>query len=162
MTYAAGAGNSLAAWLAIVGGVTMCFITLYAIFYYPLHLDYPVNFGEAVRFVDLLALGSGIGAIALGALTLKRPGNEVARGIWLALAGAPTLVVALLWAFAEPLDLTLFPLPFYFGYVYFTDIGMVDMGSVHMAVPLVIACALVVAAGFLLTAPSRRPHHPPA
>lgn len=160
MAHAGGSGNPLAAWLAIIGGATMCFITLYAIFYFPLHHDYPVNFGEEVRFFDLLALGSGIAAIAIGVLILQRPGNDVGRGVWLAVAGAPTLIVALLWAFAEPLNLTLFPIPFYFAYVYFTDIGVVHIDSVHVAVPLVLACAMVVTAGFLLTAPSRRPVSP--
>lgn len=160
ITHAGAAGNPLAAWLAIVGGATMCFITLYAIFYYPLHHEAPVNWGQEVRFFDLLALGSGIAAIAIGALTLKRPGNDAGRGIWLAVAGAPTLIVALLWAFWEPLHLTLLPVPFYFAYVFFTDIGVAHIDSAYVPVPLVLACAMVVLAGVLLTAPSRRPVPP--
>lgn len=159
-THAGVGGNPLAAWLAIIGGAAMCFITLYAIFYFPLHNEEPVNWGQAVRFFDLLALGSGIAAIAIGVLTLKRPGNDVGRGIWLALAGAPTLIVALLWAFWEPLHLTIYPLPFYFAYVFFTDIGVAHIGSAYVPVPLVLACAMVVVAGVLLTAPSRRPVPP--
>ena len=156
------ASNPLAAWLAIIGGAAMCFITLYAVFYFPLHHEAPVNWGEAVRFFDLLAVGSGIAAIVIGVLVLQRPSNDVGRGIWLAVAGAPTLIVALLWAFAEPLDLTTYPLPFYFAFVYFTDIGVVEIGSVNVPLPLVAACAMVVLAGFLLTAPSRRPAPTPS
>jgi hypothetical protein len=162
VTHARDASNTLAAWLAIIGGATMCFITLYAIFYLPLHHDFPVNFGQAVRFFDLLALGSGVAAIVIGVLLLKHPGNNVGRGILLAVAGSPTLIVALLWAFAEPLNLTTFPLPFYFAFVYFTDIGMTHIGPAYVALPLVLACAIVVLAGFLLTAPSRRPAPTPS
>ena len=150
------AGNPLAAWLAIIGGATMGFIALYAVVYLPLHHDAPVNWGEAVRFFDLLALGSGIAAIVIGVLVLQHPGNEVGRGIWLAVAGAPTLVVALLWAYADPLDLTTYPIPFYFAFVYFTDIGVTEIGRANVPLPLVAACAMVVLAGVLLTAPSRR------
>lgn len=154
-------GNLLAPWLAMIGGAAMCFISLYAVFYLPLHNDYPVNYGQSVRFLDILAFGSGLAAIVIGALLLKRPGGRTGWGIWLTLAGAPTLVVALIWAFADPLNLSIFPLPFYFAYVYFTDIGVAHMGPVYLPVPLVLGCAMVVSAGVLLTAPTVSRPAPP-
>ncbi len=158
---AAAAGNTVAAWLAIVGGATMCFISLYAVFYLPLHNDYPVNYGVGLRLGDVVAVLSGLVAIAIGILTLKRPADYVGREIWLVLAGAPTLIVSLMWTFGDELNLSLFPAPFYFAYVYFTDIGVTQIGSIYVPLPLVLASAMVIAAGVLLASPTAgRPARP--
>ncbi|HEY6731075.1 MAG TPA: zinc ribbon domain-containing protein [Solirubrobacterales bacterium] len=149
------AGNPLAAWLAIIGGATMCFIALYAVFYLPLHDDYPVNYGESLRLGDVVAVVSGLVAVAIGILTLKRPTDSVGREIWLILAGAPTLIVSLVWAFGDELNLSLYPLPFYFAFVFFTDIGVAHIGPAYVPVPLVLACAMVIAAGVMLASPGR-------
>ena len=153
----------VAAVLAILGGATMCFIALYAVFYLPLHHEYPVNYGESPRVGDILAVVSGLVAIAIGVLLLtRRPGNATARGIWLVVAGTPTLIVALLWAFPVTFHLSLFPVPFYFAYLYFTDLGVVHIGSGYVPLPLVIACAMPIAAGLVVVMSSATRVGPPA
>jgi hypothetical protein len=147
------AADTVVALLAIFGGAAICFVALYAVFYLPLHDEFPVNYGESPRIGDLLALGSGLVAIAIGALLLAgRPGNARARGIWLVVAGAPTLIVALLWAFPLTFHLSLFPVPFYFAYLYFTDLGVVHIGDGYVPLPLVAGCAMVIAAGLAILA----------
>jgi hypothetical protein len=149
--------------LAIVGGAAMCFIALYAVVYLPLHHGFPVNYDQSPRLGDVLALVSGLVAIAIGGLCLtRRPGSAAARGIWLVVAGTPTLIVALLWSFPETFDLSLFPVPFYFAYVYFTDIGIVHIGDGYVPLPLVIACGMVVAAGIAIASSSATRTVPPA
>jgi hypothetical protein len=141
--------------LAIIGGAAMALLVLYAIIYQPLHNDEAVNYGIGLRLGDVVALVSGLVAVAIGAVLLTRPPrNPTATGVWLAVAGAPTLVMAILWAFPETFDLQFFPIPFYFAIVYFADIGQVDVGNYELQLPLVIACALVIAAGFLIASPS--------
>ncbi len=148
--------DTTAAVLAILGGLTICFVVLYAVFYLPLHDDFPVNYGESPRIGDLLALVSGLVAIAIGALLITgRPGSAGVRGALLLAAGVPTLIMALLWAFPLTFHLSLYPVPFYFAYLYFTDLGVVHIGSGYVPLPLVAACAMVIAAG--LTVLSRPP-----
>jgi hypothetical protein len=144
-----------AAVLAIVGGAAICFVALYAVIYLPLHHDFAINYGESVRIGDVLALASGLAAIVVGLLLLtRRGGSATASGIWLVAAGTPTLIVALLWSFPETFHLSIFPVPFYFAYVYFTDLGVVHIGDGYVPLPLVIGCALVIAAGFVVISPS--------
>ncbi|MGC1853499.1 MAG: zinc ribbon domain-containing protein [Solirubrobacterales bacterium] len=144
----------VAAVMAIVGGAALCFVVLYGTVYQPLDHELSFNYGEPVRFVDILALASGLAAIAIGTLVLRRrPGSATTRGIWLVAAGAPTLILALIWSFPEAFNLSIYPVPFYFGYVYFADIGIVEAGDMYLRVPLVIACGMVTAAGFLITIP---------
>ncbi len=134
----------------MVGGAAMCFMTIYGTIYLPLHQGYGVNYDQSLRFGDALALGSGLVAIAIGWLLLsRRSGNATARGIWLVAAGTPTLVMSLLWSFSETFHLSLYPVPFYFAYVYFTDLGFAHVGDGYVLVPLVTGCAMVIAAGFL-------------
>lgn len=135
--------------LAIVGGAAMCFLVLYATVYLPLDNDSSVNYGQGLRLGDVVALLSGLAAMGIGtALLSRRPRNPTATGGWLVVAGTPTLVGALIWAFPEALDLSLYPVPLYFAYVYFTDLGIVEVNQGFVCLPLVIACASVVAAGF--------------
>jgi small basic protein len=139
--------------LAIIGGAAICSVTLYAVFYLPLHDGFPVNYGESPRIGDLLALASGLVAIVVGVLlSTGRPGSASARGVLLVAAGAPTLIVALLWAFPQTFHLSLFPVPFYFAYLYFTDLGVVHIGDGYVPLPLVAACAMVIAAGLVVLA----------
>jgi hypothetical protein len=143
------------AFLAIVGGLGMCFVTLYAIVYLPLHYHEPVNYGGSLQFGDLLALGSGLVAIAIGIhLLMGRPGSAAVRGVLLALAGMPTLVLAVLWAFPEASHFTIFPTPFYFGLVYFSDLGLAHTSSSVLSVPLVAACLIVIAAAITVALPA--------
>jgi hypothetical protein len=149
--------------LAIVGGAALCFVVLYGTIYQPLHFELSMNYGEPVRFVDLLALASGLAAIAIGVLLLgQRPGSATARGIWLVAAGAPTLILSLVWSFPDVFNLSLYPVPFYFGYVYAADLGIVHSGDMYLRLPLVLACAMMTAAGFLVATPStpRTVSHP--
>ncbi len=156
------ASDVLVGLLAIVGGVAMCFITLFATIYQPLHHDFSVNYGESVRLGDVVAFASGLVAIAIGRFFVTaRPGNRKSRGTWLVVAGTPTLIVALLWSFPEAFNLSLFPLPFYFAFVYFPDLGTVHIGSGYVPLPLVIACAMVVAAGCLIVSQSSGRTVPP-
>jgi len=150
--------DTMAAVLAIIGGAAICFVTLYAVFYLPLHDEFPVNYGESPRIGDLLALASGLVAIVVGVLLLTgRPGSTTTRGILLVAAGTPTLIAALLWAFPQTFHLSLFPVPFYFAYLYFTDLGVVHIGDGYVPLPLVAACAMVIAAGLaVLTRPPVR------
>jgi hypothetical protein len=144
----------VAAVLAIVGGAAMCFMTLYGTVYLPLHGGYGINYDQSLRFGDALALGSGLVAIAIGWLLFsRRPGNATARGIWLVAAGTPTLIMSLLWSFPETSHLSYYPTPFYFAYVYFTELGFVHIGNGYVLVPLVAGCAMVIAAGFAVAGP---------
>jgi hypothetical protein len=150
--------------LAIVGGLGMSLITLHAIVYLPLHYHDPLNFGEPLQFGDLLALGSGLVAVAVGIRILTgRPGSATARGVVLALAGTPTLILALLWAFPGASHFSIYPRPFYLGFVYFADLGLVDVGDGAVAMPLVGACLIVIAAAIAVALPpaqaSSSPHY---
>jgi hypothetical protein len=141
--------------LAIVGGLGMCFVTLYAIAYLPLHHHEPLNYGGSLQFGDLLALGSGLVAMAIGIhLITGRPGSAAVRGVLLALAGMPTLVLAVLWAFPSASHFTVFPTPFYFGLVYFTDLGLAHTSSSVLSIPLVGACLIVIAAAIVVALPA--------
>lgn len=141
--------------LAIVGGLGMCFVTLYAIVYLPLHYHEPLNYGGSLQFGDLLALGSGLVAVAIGIhLIIDRPGSATVRGVLLALAGTPTLVLAVLWAFPSASHFTVFPTPFYFGLVYFTDLGLAHTSSSVLSIPLVGACLIVIAAAIVVALPA--------
>jgi hypothetical protein len=145
----------VAAVLALVGGTAMCFVTLYGTVYLPLHTGFGINYDQSLRFGDALALGSGIVAIAIACLLFsRRPGNATARGIWLVAAGTPTLIMSLLWSFPDTFHLSIFPVPFYFAYVYFTDLGVVRIGAGYVLVPLVAGCAMVIAAGFAVATPA--------
>lgn len=131
-------------------------MVLYTIVYLPLHHDFPVAFGESLQFGDLLALGSGALAITLGVLALRRaPSNPVGTGVVLMLAGVPTVVLALLWAFPETFNLDYyFSRPFYFGFVYFCELGKAHIGSSYengyIQVPLLVCSAAVFVAGCLM------------
>jgi hypothetical protein len=140
--------------LAIAGGATFSLLTLFATIYQPLHYDYSVNFGESIQFGDVLTFASGVGAIVLGLLLLLRPGNSVNRGWGLLVAGLPVLIIAAVWALSDLADL--FSQPFYFGYVFFVDFGRVETGTHVVQVPLLVAGAMVVAAGLLALSIGRR------
>lgn len=144
-----------AAVLAIVGGAAICFMTLYAVFYLPLHNDYPVNYGESPRLGDVLAFASGLAAAGIGWFLLARRSlNLTAAGIWLVVAGTPTLIMTVLWAFPETFNLSFYPLPFYFAFVYFPDLAVIDVGEGNIPLPLAAGCAMVIAAGFMIASPS--------
>jgi len=135
----------------------MCFMVLYTIVYLPLHYDEPLNFGESLQFGDLLALGSGALALLLGGLALRRaPSGPGRSGAVLMLAGAPTLVLVLLWAFPETfhLDYFYYPRPFYFGFVYFCELGKAHIGDAYEngypQVPLLVSSAAVLLGGCLM------------
>lgn len=141
--------------LAILGGLVMCFVALYAIVYLPLHHHEPLNYGGSLQFGDLLALGSGLVAIAIGIhLLTGRPGSAAVRGVLLALAGMPTLVLAVLWAFPEASHFTIFPTPFYFGLVYFSELGLAHTSDSVLSVPLVSACVVVIVAAIVVALPA--------
>jgi zinc-ribbon domain len=152
----------LGAVLAILGGLGMCFVTLYAIVYLPLHYDQPLNYGGSLQFGDLLALGSGLVAIGIGIhLLIGRPGSAAVRGVLLALAGMPTLVLAVLWAFPQASHFSVFPPPFYFGLVYFSDLGLAHTSSSVLSVPLVSACVAVIAAAIVVALPAAQANQTP-
>jgi hypothetical protein len=133
----------------------MALVTLHAIVYLPLHYHDPLNFGEPLQFGDLLALGSGLVAIAVGIAILRgRPGSATVRGVVLALAGTPTLILALLWAFPEASHFTVYPQPFYLGFVYFADLGIVRIGDGAVPLPLVGACLIVIVAALAVALPT--------
>jgi hypothetical protein len=141
--------------LAIIGGLGMALITLHAIVYLPLHYHEPLNFGEPLQFGDLLALGSGLVAIAVGIrIFVGRPGSAAVRGVVLALAGTPTLILALLWAFPGASHFSIYPRPFYIGFVYFADLGIVRVGDGAVPLPLVGACLMVIAAALTVALPT--------
>ena len=96
-------------------------MVLYAIVYLPLHYDAPINFGEPLYFGDLLAICSGGVAITLGVLGLRRASSRPgSAGAILILAGLPTLILVVFWAFPETFNLDYyFSKPIYFGFVYF-------------------------------------------
>jgi hypothetical protein len=145
----------VAAVLAIVGGAALCFVVLYGTIYQPLHFELSMNYGEPVRFVDLLALASGLAAITIGVLILRRrPGSATTRRIWLVAAGAPTLILSLIWSFPDAFNLSIYPVPFYFGYVFAADLGIVQSGDMYLRLPLVLACGMMIAAGFIVAIPS--------
>lgn len=147
----------VAAGLAILGGIGLCFLALYATVYRPLHYDYPVNFGEPIHFGDVLALLSGAAAIAIGILLLTRPGNRNVRAALLVVAGLPTLLFALMWTFADTFHLDWYSNPFYFGYVYFAEFGQAQIGSRYVQALLVASCLMVVGAGLIAALfPSRQ------
>jgi hypothetical protein len=140
----------------------MCFMVLYAIAYVPLHDHYPLAFGESLQFGDLLALGSGALAICLGALALRRaPANPARNGTVLMLVGTASIVLVLIWALPETLHLDYyFGRPFYFGFVYFSELGKAHIGggyeNGYVQVPLLVSSAAVFVAGCMM-AFGRRP-----
>jgi hypothetical protein len=154
-------GASAATILAIAGGAGMILMVAYAIVYYPLHYDYPVNFGEPLQFGDLLAAISGAAAIAIGAAAMRRsPGNPVLNGVLLVAAGAPTLVLTVLWAFPDTFHLSTYPPPFYAGFVYFGEFGQAHIGSGYLQIPLAISAAAVALAGVLIGSPGEAARQP--
>ena len=155
-------GNRSAAYLAIAGGIGVCFMVLYTIVYLPLHHHFPLAFGEPLQFGDLLAFGSGAVAIVLGVLALRRaPASPARTGAALILAGALPLVLVLVWAFPETLHLDYyFDRPFYFGFVYFCELGKAHIGdgfeNGYIQVPLLVSSAAVFVAGCLMAFARRR------
>lgn len=145
---------TVAGLLAIAGGATFCLLTLFATIYQPLHYEYSVNYGDSIQFGDILAFASGAVAVALGVLLLTRPGNAVARGWGLLVAGLSTLVLAVVWALTDLFDFL--SQPFYFGYVYFAELGRVETGSHLVQVPLLIAGAMVFGAALLALSSGRQ------
>jgi hypothetical protein len=133
----------------------MCFMVLYAIVYLPLHYDSPVNFGEPLYFGDLLACCSGVVALTLGVLALRRaPSRPRRAGMVLILAGLPTLLLAVFWAFPETFNLDYYyPKPIYFGFVYFCQLGNAHIGDAYengyIQVPLLVSSAAVFVGGCL-------------
>jgi hypothetical protein len=139
----------------------MCFIALYATVYLPLHYGAGVDYGQSPRLGDIVALVSGAVAIAIGVLILtRRTRNLVSSGVWLVAAGVPTSLAVVVWAFPETFHVSVYPLPFYYAYVYFTDIGGVDTGQGYVGLPLLAACAIVTAAGLATLSPSSRALRP--
>jgi hypothetical protein len=148
----------LAGLLATAGGAAFFLLTIFATVYQPLHYDSSVNYGESVQFGDVLVLVAGVVAAILGLLLLMRPGNNVARGWGLLVAGVPVFVLTAVWAFKNLYDLA--SEPFYIGFVFFADFGRVETDTHLIQVPLLIAGAMVIGAGLLaLSAP--RPAPPP-
>ena len=148
--------NRTGAVLAIAGGMGMCFMVLYAAVYFPLHIHLPVLFGEGLQFGDILAFGCGGLAIWLGVLALRRPlANPQRTGAVVMAAGVPAIVLALVWAFPEALGLDdLFSRPFYFGFVYFCELGNAHIGDSYgngyLQVPLLVSSAAVLVGGCLM------------
>lgn len=137
--------------LAILGGAVMILMVLEATLYYPLQHDYRFNYGESLQFGDLLAFGSGLAAVLIGALVLRRPpAQPLASGICLVAAGVPTLLLAVVWAFPETFNLTSYPQPFYFGIVYFAELGKAHVGDGYPQIPLIASCLAVIVAGVLV------------
>jgi hypothetical protein len=155
-------GNRSAAYLAIAGGIGICFMVLYALVYVPLHHHFPLAFGEPLQAGDLLAFGFGALAIVLGALALKRaPASPARTGAVLMLAGVLSVALVLVWAFPETLHLDYyFGRPFYFGFVYFCELGKAHIGSGYengyIQVPLLVSSAAVLGAGCLMAFARRR------
>lgn len=142
---------SPAAVLAIVGGLGMCFVVFWALVYLPLHYHESLNFGDSLRFGDVLALLSGAAAIGVGVLALGgRIRNPRGAGGILGLAGAPTLILTILWAYPETFHLSLYPVPFYVAHIYFVDFGVVRIGSGEFPLPLVGSVLAVIAGGALM------------
>jgi len=154
--YPSATGNRTAAYLAIAGGIGMCFMVLYAIVYVPLHHHFPLAFGESLQFGDLLAFGAGALAVVLGVLALRRaPASPGRTGAVLMLAGVASIVLVLVWAFPETLHLDYyFGRPFYFGFVYFCELGKAHIGdgyeNGYIQVPLLVSSAAVFVAGCLM------------
>jgi hypothetical protein len=133
----------------------MCFMVLYTLVYLPLHHHFPVAFGESLQFGDLLALGAGALAVVLGVLALKRaPANPGRTGAALMFAGAASTILVLVWAFPETLQLDYFERPFYFGFVYFSELGQAHIGggyeNGYIQVPLLVSSLAVFVAGCLM------------
>jgi hypothetical protein len=154
-------GNRPAAYLAVAGGLGMCFMVLYVLVYVPLHHHFPVAFGESLQFGDLLAFGAGVLAVVLGVLALRRaPTNPGRTGAVLMLAGGASLILVLVWALPETLQLDYFQQPFYFGFVYFCELGRAHIGdgyeNGYVQVPLLVSSAGVFVAGCLMAFAHRR------
>ncbi|HWA54669.1 MAG TPA: hypothetical protein VG816_10890 [Solirubrobacterales bacterium] len=149
--------------MAILGGVGMCFMVIYAIVYVPLHDHFPFAFGEPLEFGDILTFGAGVLAICLGALALRRaPAHPGRSGALLMLAGVLPTVLVVVWALPETLHLDyFFGRPFYFGFVYFCELGKAHIGSGYtngyVQVPLLVSSALVLLAGCTMAFGRRQP-----
>jgi hypothetical protein len=156
-------GNRVAAYLAILGGLGLCFMVLYAIVYVPLHHHFPFAFGEPLALGDILAFGVGLLAICIGALALKRAPTSPGRsGALLIAAGLLPIVLVAVWALPETLHLDYdFGRPFYFGFVYFCELGKAHIGSGYVngyvQVPLAVSSALVLLAGCTMALARRQP-----
>jgi hypothetical protein len=152
-THSGGGFDAVASLLAIAGGLGMAVVFIYTIVYYPLHNGYSVNFGESIKFGDLLAIVSAVAAITIGVLAVQRPpANARATGVALIAAGVPTLALTLLWGLPETFHLTTYPQPFYFGFVYFSDLGHTYVDNGYLQVTLAASSAAVALAGLLIAA----------
>jgi hypothetical protein len=161
-----------AAVLAIAGGVGMCFMVLYAIVYVPLHHHFPFAFGEPLEFGDILAFAVGVLAICIGTLALRRgPASPGRSGALLMVAGLLPIVLIAVWAFPETLHIDYyFGRPFYFGFVYFCELGKAHFGggypgsdgyeNGYVQVPLLVSAAAVLLAGCVMA--FARPRRAPA
>ncbi len=138
-----------AAALAILGGAGLCFLVLYATVYQPLHLGFPVNFGDPIDGGDVLALLSGAAAIAIGVLFLTRPVNRSLFAVLLVAAGLPTLLLSVMWTFPDTFHVDTYSHHVYSGFVYFAEFGHAEIGSRYVQVLLLASCSLLVAGGLL-------------
>lgn len=161
------ARSSTTTLLAIAGGIGMCFMVLYTIVYYPLHYHLDVFFGESLHFGDLLAFCSGVAAILIGGLALRRGPSGTGRfGAALIAAGLPTLALTVFWAFPETFNLDYyFSKPAYFGFVFFSPLGNAHVGHAyengHLQVPLLVSSAAVALGGCLMLFARGRSTGPP-
>jgi hypothetical protein len=147
--------GALAGALAILGGVLLLFLTFYASVYEPIHYHYSVDPGTALRIWDAYALAAAAVAIAIGVLLLTNTDNPLVRGRWLLLAGAPLLVISLLWTFPDVFDTYSYADPYLFGHLYGAEFGRVVIGSDYLQVPLIGACLMLIAAGMMVPAARR-------
>jgi hypothetical protein len=142
-----------AAVVAIAGGIGICFMVLYAVAYVPLNHHFSFAFGEPLEFGDILAFGAGLLAICLGTRAFMRaPANPGRSGALLMVTGVLPIVLVVVWALPETLHLDYyFSRPFYFGFVYFCELGKAHIGggyvNGYVQVPLLVSSALVLLAG---------------
>jgi hypothetical protein len=147
--------RALAGSLAIIGGVLLLFLTFYASVYEPIHYHFSVDPGTALRVWDAYALVAAAVAIPIGILLLTNYDSPLVRGRWLLLAGAPLLVVSLLWTFPDALDTYSHADPYLYGHLYGADFGMVRIDSSYLQVPLICACLMLIAAGMSIASARR-------
>ena len=138
-------------------------MVLYAIVYVPLHDHFSFAFGEPLEFGDILTFASGVLGICLGTLALRRaPANPGRSGALLMLAGVLPIVLVVVWALPETLHLDYyFGRPFYFGFVYYCELGKAHIGSGYVngyvQVPLLVSSVLVLLAGCTMAFARRQP-----
>jgi hypothetical protein len=150
--------TSVAAVLALVGGIGICALALYSLAYLPFFkYDTSYVYDDLPRLCDLLTLATGLLAAGFGVQMLRRAvANPSRAGLVLLAFGVPALVLTLLSVFPDTFHIETYPIPFYLAYNYLPDVLGVEVDYRYIPVPLLASLGVAVLSGVtMLFAPGR-------